>query len=71
MSIMQIGTHHFAWFGEETILQIHGIGPWTVTYVDPTDDPKNQAAATTKSISSRHAAHRFTLRCARDESPLG
>jgi quercetin dioxygenase-like cupin family protein len=43
VSIMQPGTHHFAWFGEETVLQLHGIGPWTVTYVNPADDPKNQA----------------------------
>jgi hypothetical protein len=46
VSIMQAGTHHFAWFGEETVLQLHGIGPWTVTYVNPADDPKNQAATT-------------------------
>jgi quercetin dioxygenase-like cupin family protein len=39
ISIMQAGTHHFAWFGEETVLQLHGIGPWTVTYVDPSDAP--------------------------------
>jgi hypothetical protein len=43
MSIMQSGAHHFAWFGEETVLQLHGIGPWTVTYVNPADDPKSQA----------------------------
>jgi quercetin dioxygenase-like cupin family protein len=43
VSIMQPGTHHFAWFGEETVLQLHGIGPWTVSYVDPADDPKNEA----------------------------
>jgi hypothetical protein len=23
----------------ETILQLHGLGPWTITYVDPADDP--------------------------------
>jgi quercetin dioxygenase-like cupin family protein len=39
VSIMQPGTHHFAWFGEETVLQLHGIGPWTVTYVNPADAP--------------------------------
>jgi quercetin dioxygenase-like cupin family protein len=39
VSIMQAGTHHFAWFGEETVLQLHGIGPWTVTYVNPADAP--------------------------------
>ena len=42
VSIMQPGTHHFAWFDEETVLQLHGTGPWTVTYVNPADDPKNQ-----------------------------
>ena len=39
VSIMQPGMHHFAWFGEETILQLHGLGPWTVTYVNPADAP--------------------------------
>jgi uncharacterized protein YjiS (DUF1127 family)/quercetin dioxygenase-like cupin family protein len=35
VAIMQPGTNHFAWFSQETVLQIHGIGPWTVAYVDP------------------------------------
>jgi quercetin dioxygenase-like cupin family protein len=42
MSIMQPGTNHFAWFGEETIIQLHGVGPWTVTYVNPADDPRKR-----------------------------
>jgi hypothetical protein len=37
---MQSGTHHFAWFGEEMVLQLHGIGPWTVTFVNPADAPE-------------------------------
>lgn len=24
---------------DEVILQLHGIGPWSVIYVDPADDP--------------------------------
>jgi quercetin dioxygenase-like cupin family protein len=34
------GTKHFAWFEGETVLQIHGQGPWTLTYVNPADDPR-------------------------------
>ena len=41
MMIMQPGTKHFAWNKEETIVQLHGTGPWGITYVDPADDPGN------------------------------
>lgn len=34
------GTKHFAWSEGETILQLHGQGPWTITYVNPADDPR-------------------------------
>lgn len=34
-AIMQPGTPHFAWTSEETIVQIHSVGPWGITYVDP------------------------------------
>ncbi len=37
------GTPHFAWFEKETVLQMHGQGPWTVTYVNPADDPRKPA----------------------------
>lgn len=39
-AIMQPGTHHYAWTSEETIVQIHSVGPWGVTYVNPADDPR-------------------------------
>jgi len=34
------GTRHFAWAEGETVLQLHGQGPWTITYVNPADDPR-------------------------------
>lgn len=35
------GMRHFAWAKGETILQLHGIGPWMITYVNASDDPRN------------------------------
>jgi hypothetical protein len=32
--------HHYAWFDEDTILQLHGIGPGGITYINPEDDPR-------------------------------
>lgn len=34
------GMQHFAWVKGETILQLHGIGPWGIQYVNPDDDPR-------------------------------
>jgi quercetin dioxygenase-like cupin family protein len=31
--------HHFAWAEEASEIQIHGIGPLAIIYVDPKDDP--------------------------------
>jgi len=33
---------HYALFKEEAVLQLHGIGPWTITYVNPADDPRKK-----------------------------
>jgi hypothetical protein len=35
------GMKHFAWFKGETILQLHGTGPWLINYRNPADDPRN------------------------------
>jgi quercetin dioxygenase-like cupin family protein len=37
---MQPGTRHFAQAQGNTILQLNGIGPWKLTYVNPADAPK-------------------------------
>lgn len=42
MMIMQPGTEHFAWTQGEVVLQLHGTGPWDVTYVNAADDPRKQ-----------------------------
>jgi hypothetical protein len=32
---------HFAWTKGETIIQVHGVGPWGINYLNPADDPRN------------------------------
>jgi quercetin dioxygenase-like cupin family protein len=34
------GMRHFAFAEGSTVLQLHGQGPWTITYVNPADDPR-------------------------------
>jgi quercetin dioxygenase-like cupin family protein len=41
-AIMQVGTRHYAWTEEETIVQIHSVGPWGITYVNSADDPRKK-----------------------------
>lgn len=36
------GMAHFAYTAEETVIQLNSTGPWGLTYVDPTDDPRTQ-----------------------------
>ena len=33
---------HYAESEGETILQLHGTGPWSLTYVNPSDDPRRR-----------------------------
>jgi quercetin dioxygenase-like cupin family protein len=41
--LMPKGQPHFAWSESESIVQVHGTGPFAVIYVDPADDPRNPA----------------------------
>ena len=36
------GMPHFAWTEVETVVQINGMGPFDVVYVDPANDPRRQ-----------------------------
>jgi hypothetical protein len=42
-----VGPHmnHYAWAEGETIVQVHGTGPFKLTYVNPADDPSKSATA--------------------------
>jgi hypothetical protein len=31
--------HHFARADKATVIQLHGTGPWGLTYVNPADQP--------------------------------
>jgi len=40
--VMPAQTHHFAYTKGETIIQLHGIGPWQINYLNPADDPRKK-----------------------------
>ena len=42
MMIMQPKANHFAWNKEEVVVQLNGMGPWGVTYVNPAEDPRKK-----------------------------
>jgi len=41
-ALMPKNMHHFAWASGETIVQIHGVGPFAINYVNPADDPRKK-----------------------------
>ena len=46
--IMQPKTPHYAQAKTEVVAQIHGMGPWSVNYINPADDPSKKAEAPKK-----------------------
>lgn len=40
---MTAGTKHFAMSKTAAVIQLHGVGPWGITYVNPSDDPRTEA----------------------------
>jgi hypothetical protein len=42
VGIMQPKTPHYAFTTKATEIQVHGVGPWTLTFVNPDDDPRKK-----------------------------
>jgi len=42
VAIMPPGAPMFGYTREETVIQLHGVGPWGITYVNPADDPRKR-----------------------------
>ena len=41
-SAMPPGMRHYVHTLEETVVQVHGVGPWRIVYVNSGDDPRNK-----------------------------
>ena len=42
LGVIPVGMHHFARAKGEVVIQLHGMGPWGLTYVNPADDPRRR-----------------------------
>jgi hypothetical protein len=40
IAIMPPGAPMFGYTEEETVVQLQGIGPWGIDYLNPADDPR-------------------------------
>lgn len=44
-AVMKAKQAHFAWTGKEGAeIQLHGIGPWAINYLNPNDDPRKSGS---------------------------
>lgn len=41
VAIMPPGAPMFGYTEEETVIQLHGVGPWGIEYLNPEDDPRS------------------------------
>ena len=41
-AFMPAQMRHFARTQGDTVIQLHGVGPWGITYVNPADDPRTK-----------------------------
>jgi quercetin dioxygenase-like cupin family protein len=42
-ALMPAETHHFGWTKDGATIQLHGVGPFLIYYVNPADDPRRNA----------------------------
>lgn len=42
VAIMPAGAPMFGYTKEETVIQLHGTGPWGISYINPADDPRKK-----------------------------
>jgi quercetin dioxygenase-like cupin family protein len=42
VAIMPPGSPMFGFTREETVIQLHGVGPWGINYLNPADDPRRR-----------------------------
>jgi hypothetical protein len=54
--VLPPGMKHYAWTPAETIIQVHGMGPFVINYVNPTDDPRNEETGAISVAVSNSAA---------------
>lgn len=48
-AVMPPGMRHYAWTRGETVVQVHAMGPWKLTYVNKADDPRTKPKEATGS----------------------
>ncbi len=48
IAVMPAGMHHYVMAKGETVVQVHAMGPFKLTYVNPSDDPRKGQAAPRK-----------------------
>ncbi|MCI0453678.1 MAG: cupin domain-containing protein [Candidatus Dadabacteria bacterium] len=41
-AVFQPGHSMFTWTQEETVVQVYGVGPWGINYINPADDPRKK-----------------------------
>ena len=42
VAVIQPDIRHFSWTSTETVVQVHGMGPLVIHYVNPADDPRRK-----------------------------